>query len=309
MVLASSSFPRYLHKYLQNSLKQFADPLIKQQDIEGEITNFKKTWIETSGDYFKAVTVLPQMLVGIIHFASVGGFPTFYESTFDINIVVCGVLGEGAALMYEIYRAMYYKPRWSQIFNYSLTSFVFYYYGIHKAFPIFIWKQNWLFLMIPIFGILRMKLLRKDAFNRALALIFTIILFFLLSFRLYTIYRIIDLIRLHEKPLLVIMSLEALVEIYWLYCFTISIRKSCRDEEVVSVFLCPCDPRRQLMYSTDLVADEVEEPHMKLQKYKTKQGGISQSGGFDQATSTGNLNTGDLWALAWGNQGESTQGP
>jgi len=105
------------------------------------------------------------------------------------------------------------------------------------------------------------------------------------------------------------MILEALVEIYWLYCFTISIRKSCRDEEVVSVFLCPCDPRRQLMYSTDLVADEVEEPHMKLQKYKTKQGGISQSGGFDQATNTGNLNTGDLWALAWGNQGESTQGP
>jgi len=299
MVL-SSSFPQYMHKYLQRSLQQFADPLLHQDvDPEAKITEFKKTWMETSGDYFKAVTVLPQMLVGIIHFSNSGGFPEFYTNTYDINIIVCGVLGEGAALMYEIYRAMYYDPRWSQIYNYSITTYVFYQYGVHKAMPIFIWKQNWLFLSIPILCICRMKLIRKDAKNRALALLLTFVLLFIVCFRLYTIYRLIDMIRLHEKPLLIIMSLEASIEIFWLYCFSLSIVKSCKDDEVTEVLRNPCfyGIRLNTTVSDATMAEEVEEPNYKLRKFTTNQGA-----GYSDVP------TGEIWHMIL-DKNESTQGP
>merc|ERR1719499_931413 len=111
-----------------------------------------------------------------------------------MHICLLGFLGEGAALMYEVYRAFYHNARWSQIGNYMLTTYVFYYYGMIKEFHFFIWKQNWCFLMIPVLCVVRLKLIKREARARALALVLTFFLLGIVSFRLYSIYRIIDII-------------------------------------------------------------------------------------------------------------------
>merc|ERR550534_3260434 len=148
--------------------------------------------------------------------------------------------------------------------------------------------------MIPVCCILRLKCIRKDAINRAFALIMTFLLFGIISFRLYSIYRVIDLIRLHEKPLLAIMCAEATIEIYWLYCFAASIKKFGNDEEVRNVFLHPpCCRRREHMDSTALVAAEVMSPNLRLRKFTT-QSSLNHDGSNELATA-------DLYAaLAWG---------
>jgi len=207
---------------------------VSQEIAEEERT--KKIFFDSIGGYFKGVTALPQFTMSFIHFLDSGGFPKFYEHSFSLHVCVLGVLGEGAALMYEIYRAYAYEARWTQIANYTLTTFLYYYYGVHKQFHIFIWKQNWCFLFIPILCLMRIKLLRRKAVGRALAMVMSFILILIISFRLYTIGRILDLVRDREIPMLLVVSFEAIVEIYWLYCFMRSIFRSCQDKKVMAVF-------------------------------------------------------------------------
>lgn len=207
-------------------------------EVPQEIAEEKKTkkiFFDSIGGYFKGVTALPQFTMSFIHFIDTGGFPKFYEHSFSLHVCVLGVLGEGAALMYEIYRAYAYEARWTQIANYSLTTFLYYYYGVHKQYHIFIWKQNWCFLFIPILCLMRIKLLRRKAVGRALAMLMSFVLILIISFRLYTIGRIVNLVQDKEIPMLLVVSFEAIVEIYWLYCFMRSIYRSCQDKEVMAV--------------------------------------------------------------------------
>jgi len=263
-MVISLSFLTNSNNWFGRSMQRFKDPLLlEKQIIETKVREFRKGFLETSGDYFKIVTTLPQFIVGLIHFVDTGGFPAFYEHSYDIHICLFGLLGEGAALMYEVYRAYYHDARWSQIGNYSLTTFVFYYYGMIKEMHIFIWKQNWCFLMIPVLCVVRLKLLKKSAAARSFGLILTFLLYFVVGFRLYTIYRIVDLIRMDELPLLFIVGMEALIEIFWLWCFARSIMKSCSDVEVLE-FLIPCYTRPKECLSTDLDADDEVPPMKKL---------------------------------------------
>lgn len=240
------------------SLAHFKLPLL-EQDIQEEVASFKKTLLKQAAEYFKVVTVLPQLAVGIYHFIDTGGFSEFYEDTFDLDIVVVGFLGEGAALMYEIYQAVYHRPRTDQIANYSITTFIFFVYGIHKRLPIFLWKQNWLFLMIPVACLMRAKLIRGDAIHRTMGLALTIFLFGIISFRLYSIYRAIDLIRWHYEPLTCVLCLEAAVEIFWLYRFVFSIQKSFQDREVRDIVFPCCRKSDYWDSSADLIGQQVVE--------------------------------------------------
>merc|ERR1711964_418699 len=83
--------------------------------------------------------------------------------------------------------------------------------------------------------------------GRLLGLILTIILMGIITFRLYTIGRIIDFIFSplalmvmghREYPLMVILLIEATVELWWLWCFVKSLLRFARDEELKALIFC-----------------------------------------------------------------------
>eukprot|EP00493_Phyllostaurus_siculus_P026431 UN26776 len=160
-IMRSANRSRNSSRMTKLIVTEFFENVETGEDLD-EYTKYQKKFFNGIGGYYKAVTVLPQMTASFLHFCDTGGFKNLYVIAFDMNTCVLGVLGEGAALMFEIYRAFAYQARPSQICNYSLTTFISYYYGVHKQFPIYLWKQNWIFLQIPILCLMRINLLQLN---------------------------------------------------------------------------------------------------------------------------------------------------